>query len=106
MAYVDITYQRDPSTGAVVFDGSGYPIVLPNTSANTYGALQARVQNEVLGSPATSDIQNAIQDAILTFERTSFDFNRVRLTIANPKHAGVTEAELRLLDKVGAVLEG
>ncbi len=34
------------------------------------------------------------------------DFNRVRLTTANPKHAGVTQAELRLLEKVESVLEG
>jgi pterin-4a-carbinolamine dehydratase len=34
------------------------------------------------------------------------DFNRVRLQIANPNHAGVTEAELRLADKVNAVIDG
>jgi 4a-hydroxytetrahydrobiopterin dehydratase len=34
------------------------------------------------------------------------DFNRVRLTIANPNHAGVTQAELRLLEKVESVLAG
>jgi pterin-4a-carbinolamine dehydratase len=33
-----------------------------------------------------------------------FGFNRVRLTIANPHHAGITEAELRLARKVDAVL--
>jgi 4a-hydroxytetrahydrobiopterin dehydratase len=33
-----------------------------------------------------------------------FDFNRVRLTIANPHHAGLTEAELRLARKVDAII--
>lgn len=32
-----------------------------------------------------------------------FGFNRVRLTIANPHHAGLTEAELRLARKVDAI---
>ncbi|MCW3028168.1 MAG: transcriptional coactivator/pterin dehydratase [Solirubrobacterales bacterium] len=33
------------------------------------------------------------------------DFNRVRLTITNPHHAGLTTAELRLAQKVNEVLE-
>jgi 4a-hydroxytetrahydrobiopterin dehydratase len=33
-------------------------------------------------------------------------FNRVRLTITNPHHAGVTPAELRLAEKVDQVIEG
>jgi pterin-4a-carbinolamine dehydratase len=33
-----------------------------------------------------------------------FGFNRVRLTIANPRHAGLTEAEWRLVRKVDAIL--
>jgi 4a-hydroxytetrahydrobiopterin dehydratase len=33
------------------------------------------------------------------------DFNRVRLTITNPHHAGVTAAELRLAQKVNEVIE-
>jgi 4a-hydroxytetrahydrobiopterin dehydratase len=32
------------------------------------------------------------------------EFNRVRLTIANPHRAGITEAELRLMDKVDRVI--
>jgi 4a-hydroxytetrahydrobiopterin dehydratase len=32
------------------------------------------------------------------------DFNRVRLTITNPHHAGVTQAELRLAEKVNRVI--
>jgi pterin-4a-carbinolamine dehydratase len=35
-----------------------------------------------------------------------FGFNRVRLTIANPHHSGLTEAELRLARKVDAILTG
>jgi 4a-hydroxytetrahydrobiopterin dehydratase len=31
-------------------------------------------------------------------------FNRVRLTIANPNRAGITAAELRLAEKVNAVI--
>jgi 4a-hydroxytetrahydrobiopterin dehydratase len=33
------------------------------------------------------------------------DFNRVRLTITNPHHAGVTQAELRLAERVDEVIE-
>lgn len=48
----------------------------------------------------------AAEDHLRRPDMCIFDFNRVRLTIANPKHAGVTEAELRLLEKVESVLEG
>jgi 4a-hydroxytetrahydrobiopterin dehydratase len=34
-----------------------------------------------------------------------FGFNRVRLTVANPHHAGLTEAELRLARRVDAILD-
>jgi pterin-4a-carbinolamine dehydratase len=33
-----------------------------------------------------------------------YDFNRVRLTLASPHHAGLTEAEWRLARKVDAIL--
>jgi 4a-hydroxytetrahydrobiopterin dehydratase len=33
------------------------------------------------------------------------DFNRVRLTITNPHHAGLTPAELRLAGKVNEVID-
>lgn len=86
-----MTYLRDPSTGQVLFDTKGYPIYDPvaNADANTYGQLQARVQNEVLGAPTPTDIQNAIQDAIEEYSRESFDFNRMRFfggnsTTGNP----------------------
>lgn len=78
MAIIDISYQRDPATGQVLFDANGYPIYGTNAGANTYGAMQARVQNEVLGPATMAQIQNAIQDAILEYERESFDFNRMR----------------------------
>jgi pterin-4a-carbinolamine dehydratase len=32
------------------------------------------------------------------------EFNRVRITIVNPHHAGITEAETRLATKVDAVV--
>jgi pterin-4a-carbinolamine dehydratase len=32
------------------------------------------------------------------------EFNRVRLMVANPHHAGFTQAELRLIEKVDAYL--
>jgi hypothetical protein len=78
MALLDITYQRDPTSGAVLFDGDGNPLYGTNSGANTYAQMQARVQNEVLGSPTTNDIKNAIQDAIAEYERESFWFNDMR----------------------------
>jgi hypothetical protein len=76
---LDIAYQRDPTTGQMLFDVNGYPIPASNPGANTYGQLQARIQNEVLGSPSTSDIQNAIQDAIAMYEREPYWFNSERI---------------------------
>lgn len=78
MAIIDITYARDPASGQVLFGSTGYPTYGSNTGANTYGQMQTRIQNEVLGPATASDIQNAIQDAILEYERESFDFNRMR----------------------------
>lgn len=82
MAIIDISYVRDPATGQTLFDADGFPIYNDAMNlaagANTYLQLQNRIQNEVLGSPTVSDIQNAIQDAIAEYERESFDFNRVR----------------------------
>jgi 4a-hydroxytetrahydrobiopterin dehydratase len=34
------------------------------------------------------------------------DFNRVRLTVANPRRAGITPAELRLVAKVDELIDG
>jgi 4a-hydroxytetrahydrobiopterin dehydratase len=33
------------------------------------------------------------------------EFNHLRLSVSNPHHAGFTRAELRLLEKVSAVLD-
>lgn len=58
-------------------------------------------------------------DAIAFLERVAFAaedhlrrpdmcilrFNRLRLTITNPHHAGITAAELRLAEKVDAVVD-
>jgi 4a-hydroxytetrahydrobiopterin dehydratase len=33
------------------------------------------------------------------------EFNHLRLSVANPHHAGFTRAELRLLERVSAVLD-
>lgn len=78
MAIVDVSFVRDPATGCMLFDANGYPQIVPDATANTYGDLQSRIANEVLGSPTTSDIQNAIQDAISQYEREAFWFNEVR----------------------------
>ncbi len=78
MAIVDISYQRDPASGAIVFDASGYPIQNANPTANTFGQLQARIANEVLGSPTASDIQNAIWDAVAIYDGTTFHFNEMK----------------------------
>lgn len=74
---VDIEYERDPATGAFVWDANGYPVQLLQ-AANTYQDLQNRIANEVLGSPSASDIQNAIQDAIGIYDGTNFWFNTFR----------------------------
>lgn len=78
MSIVDVNFVRDPTTGAVLPDANGYPQIVADASANTYAQLQSRIQNEVLGSPTTSDIQNAISDAIAQYERESFWFNDLR----------------------------
>lgn len=78
MAIVEIDYQRDPATGQVTFGTNGNPMIVANSNANTYGQLQQRVQYEVLGSPTTADVQQAIQDAISEYERETFWFNNMR----------------------------
>lgn len=80
MAIIDVAFQRDPATGDVLFDASGYPMFddAANAGANTYLQLQNRVQNEVLGSPTVQNIQDAIGDAIQEYQRESFWFNQIR----------------------------
>ena len=46
----------------------------------------------------------AAEDHMRRPDMCIYGFNRVRLTIANPRHAGVTEAEWRLLTKVDALI--
>lgn len=81
MATLQLSYQRDVSSGQILFDANGYPLFDPvlNANANTYSQLQARIANEVLGSPTSTDIQNAIQDAIAQYDSNSFWFNDMRL---------------------------
>lgn len=81
MAIIDIAYQHNSSTGEMLFDATGLPIQddTANAGANTYGQLQSRIQNEVLGSPTTLDIQNAIGDAIRIHEDKTFWFNVFRV---------------------------
>lgn len=71
-------YVRDPATGQILFDVAGSPRVVSNPKANTYGAMQQRVADEVLGAATASHIINAIQDAIAQFERETFYFNDMR----------------------------
>jgi hypothetical protein len=78
MAIVEINYVRDPATGQVLFRPSGAPQIVPDSTANTYGQLQDRIADEVLGSPTTAQIQNAIQDAIQEYQSESFWFNDMR----------------------------
>lgn len=47
----------------------------------------------------------AAQDYLRRPDMCIVDFNQVRLRIANPHRAGITEAELRLKRKVDAVLD-
>ena len=52
-------------------------------------------------------VQHVADEAVDYLRRPDiciFDFNRVRLTIANPHRAGLTEAELRLARKVDAIM--
>ena len=46
----------------------------------------------------------AAQDYLRRPDICLYDFNRVRLTLANPHHAGLTQAEWRLARKVDAIL--
>jgi 4a-hydroxytetrahydrobiopterin dehydratase len=48
----------------------------------------------------------AAEDYLRRPDMCILQFNRVRLTIANPHHAGLTDAEVRLANKVNAIVEG
>ncbi|MCW3015234.1 MAG: 4a-hydroxytetrahydrobiopterin dehydratase [Solirubrobacterales bacterium] len=52
-------------------------------------------------------VQCVARGAVDYFRRPDMcisEFNRVRLTVTNPHHAGITLAERRLVEKVDAVL--
>lgn len=77
-------WQRSPITGQVLFDSQGYPLPLSQVGANTYGQMQSRISDEVLGPSTPDQVKNAIQDAIGTFEREAFWFNEMRWFTAVP----------------------
>jgi pterin-4a-carbinolamine dehydratase len=49
-------------------------------------------------------VANEAVDYLRRPEICVYEFNRVRLTVANPHHAALTEAEWRLARKVDAIL--
>jgi pterin-4a-carbinolamine dehydratase len=51
-------------------------------------------------------VATAAEDHLRRPDMCLLRFNRVRLTITNPHHAGITDAELRLAKKVDAVVAG
>ena len=66
--------------------------------------LRFRDFNEALGF--LEEAAAAAEDHMRRPDMCIYEFNHVRLTIANHRHAGVTEAEWRLLTKVDALIEG
>jgi pterin-4a-carbinolamine dehydratase len=51
------------------------------------------------------EVASEAEDHLRRPDMCIFDFNRVRLTITNPNHAGITQAEVRLAEKVNAVID-
>jgi 4a-hydroxytetrahydrobiopterin dehydratase len=51
-------------------------------------------------------VARAAEDHLRRPDICILDFNRVRLTVANPGHAGITAAELRLVAKVNDLIDG
>jgi pterin-4a-carbinolamine dehydratase len=51
-------------------------------------------------------VAGAAEDHLRRPDMCLLRFNHVRLTITNPHHAGITLAELRLAEKVDAVIDG
>jgi 4a-hydroxytetrahydrobiopterin dehydratase len=51
-------------------------------------------------------VAKAAEDHLRRPDICILDFNRVRLTVANPRHAGITPAELRLVAKVNDLIDG
>lgn len=51
-------------------------------------------------------VAKAAEDHLRRPDMCILDFNRVRLRVANPRHAGITPAELRLVAKVNELIDG
>ena len=51
-------------------------------------------------------VAKAAEDHLRRPDICILDFNRVRLRVANPRHAGITPAELRLVAKVDELIDG
>jgi pterin-4a-carbinolamine dehydratase len=47
-----------------------------------------------------------VEDYLRRPDMCIMDYNHVRLTIANPHHAGLTAAEIRLAEKVNRLIDG
>lgn len=58
--------------------GTVTPIVDDYGTVGTYGHMQARIADEVLGGATTTQIQGAIQDAISDYQDQRFWFNECR----------------------------
>ncbi|HEY1714936.1 MAG TPA: 4a-hydroxytetrahydrobiopterin dehydratase [Solirubrobacteraceae bacterium] len=50
-------------------------------------------------------IASSVEDHLRRPDMCILSYNRVRLTIGNPHHAGLTAAEIRLAEKVNAVID-
>lgn len=51
------------------------------------------------------EVATTAEDHLRRPDMCIFDFNRVRLTITNLNHSGITQAELRLAEKVDAIID-
>ncbi len=51
-------------------------------------------------------VAKAAEDHLRRPDICILDFSRVRLTVSNPKRAGITQAELRLVAKVNGLIDG
>ncbi|HEX6024776.1 MAG TPA: 4a-hydroxytetrahydrobiopterin dehydratase [Solirubrobacter sp.] len=66
--------------------------------------LAMRDFDEALG--VVTRIAEAAEDYFRRPDMCISEFNRVRIIVANPHHAGITDAERRLAAKVDAVVDG
>lgn len=51
-------------------------------------------------------VAKAAEDHLRRPDMCILDFNRVWLRVTNPRHAGITPAELRLVAKVNELIDG